>query len=138
GLFSMPLDSLRVLACLDDLLVHATQTPWRVLLAEADAVSASERARWLAERGMTVRLASNGQGALSALPDFRPDVLVVDQELPDGHGLALIQLVRDQPEHAALPIVLMSTSSDLGQRSAAIASASDEVLVTPVKARHLP
>ncbi|HMM66289.1 MAG TPA: EAL domain-containing protein [Dokdonella sp.] len=137
GLFSMPLDSLRVLASLDDLLVHANQTPWRVLLAEVDPVSASERARWLAERGMTVRLASNGQAALAALPDFRPDVLVVDQELSDVHGLELIQLVRDQPDQAALPIILMSSNGDIGQRFDAIAAGSDEVLLKPVKARHL-
>lgn len=137
GLFSKPLDSLRVIACLDDLLVHATQTPWRVLLAEVDQVAASERARWLADRGMTVRLASNGQSALAALPEFRPDVLVVDQELSDVHGLELIQLVRQQSEHAALPIVLMSASGDIGQRFDAIAAGSDEVLLKPVKARHL-
>ena len=71
------------------------------------------------------------------LPDFRPDVLVVDQELPDVHGLELVQLVRDQAEHAALPIVLMSSSSDIGQRFDAIAAGSDEVLLKPVKARHL-
>ena len=137
GLFSLPFDSLRVLACLDGLLVHATQTPWRVLLAEVDPVAASERARWLAERGMTVRLASNGQAALAALPDFRPDVLVVDQELSDVHGLELIQLVRDQPDQAALPIILMSSNGDIGQRFDAIAAGSDEVLLKPVKARHL-
>ncbi len=137
GLFSQPFDSLRVIACLDDLLVHATQTPWRILLAEVDPVSASERARWLAERGMTVRLAGNGQAALAALPDFRPDALVVDQELSDVHGLELIQLVRDQPEHMALPILLMSSSNEIGQRFDAIAAGCDEVLQKPVKARHL-
>ncbi len=137
GLFSMPLDSLRVIACLDDLLVHATQTPWRILLAEADPVASSERARWLAERGMTVRLASNGQAALAALPDFRPDALVVDQELSDVRGLELIQLVRDQAENMALPILLMSASNEIGQRFDAIAAGCDEVLQKPVKARHL-
>ena len=137
GLFSLPFDSLRVIACLDDLLVHATQTPWRILLAEVDPVSASERARWLAERGMTVRLAGNGQAALAALPDFRPDALVVDQELSDVHGLELIQLVRDQPEHMALPILLMTSSNEIGQRFDAIAAGCDEVLQKPVKARHL-
>jgi EAL domain-containing protein (putative c-di-GMP-specific phosphodiesterase class I)/DNA-binding response OmpR family regulator len=137
GIFSMPLDSLRVIACLDDLLVHATQTPWRILLVEADQVAASERARWLAERGMTVRLASNGQAALAALPDFRPDALVVDQELSDVHGLELVQLVRDQAEHMTLPILLMSSSGDIGQRFDAVAAGSDEVLLKPVKARHL-
>lgn len=137
GIFSMPLDSLRVIACLDDLLVHATQTPWRILLVEADAASASERARWLAERGMTVRLAGNGQAALAALSDFHPDALIVDQELSDVHGLELVQLVRDQVEHMTLPILLMSTHGDIGQRFDAIAAGSDEVLLKPVKARHL-
>ncbi len=137
ALFSAPLDSLRVIARVDEALMHTTQTPWRVLLAETDKVSATERARWLAERGMTVRLASNGQGALTALADFRPDVIVVDQELSDVHGLELVQLVRSQPEHAALPIVLMSASGDIGQRFDAIAAGSDDVLLKPVRARHL-
>jgi PleD family two-component response regulator/EAL domain-containing protein (putative c-di-GMP-specific phosphodiesterase class I) len=137
GVYNMPVDSLRVIATLDELLVHATQTPWRVLLAEVDIVSASERARWLAERGMTVRIAANGQAALAALPDFRPDALVIDHELSDIRGLELVQLVRDQAEHAALPIVLMSDHGDVGQRFDAIAAGSDEVLLKPVKARHL-
>ena len=137
GLFSAPFDSLRVIARVDEALMHTTQTPWRVLLAETDKVSATERARWLAERGMTVRLAANGQGALTALADFRPDVLVVDQELSDVHGLELIQLVRAQAEHAALPIVLMSASGDIGHRFDAIAAGSDDVLLKPVRARHL-
>lgn len=137
AVFSMPLDSLRVIACLDDLLVHATQTPWRILLVEADPVAASERARWLAERGMTVRLAGNGQAAMAALPDFRPDALIVDQELTDVHGLELVQLIRDQPEHMTLPILLMSSNGDISQRFDAIAAGSDEVLLKPVKARHL-
>jgi diguanylate cyclase (GGDEF)-like protein len=137
GLFSAPLDSLRVIARIDEALMHTTQTPWRVLLAETDKVSATERARWLAERGMTVRLAGNGQGALGALDDFRPDIVLVDQELSDVHGLELIQLIRGQPEHAALPIVLMSANGDIGQRFDAIAAGCDDVLMKPVRARHL-
>ncbi len=137
GLFSTPVDSLRVIARIDETLMHTTQTPWRVLLAETDKVSATERARWLAERGMTVRLAANGQGALNALDDFHPDVVVVDQELSDVHGLELVQLIRGQPEHAALPILMMSANGDIGQRFDAVAAGCDDVLLKPVRARHL-
>jgi PleD family two-component response regulator/EAL domain-containing protein (putative c-di-GMP-specific phosphodiesterase class I) len=137
ALFNTPYDSLRIIARLDELLVHATQTPWRVLLAETDRTLSAERARWLAERGMTVRLAANGQSALAALTDFRPDILVVDQELSDVHGLELIQLVRNQAENAALPILLMSSSGDIAQRFDAVAAGCDDVLLKPVKARHL-
>ncbi|WP_440221652.1 EAL domain-containing protein [Dokdonella sp. MW10] len=137
GLFSAPLDSLRVIGRIDELLMHTLQTPWRVLLAEGDRERAGERARWLAERGMTVRLSTNGQGTLTALSEFRPDMLVVDEELADVHGLELVQLVRQQPEHAALPIILMSASGDVGHRFDAIAAGCDDVLLEPVKARHL-
>ncbi|MBN8482456.1 MAG: response regulator transcription factor, partial [Xanthomonadales bacterium] len=137
GLFTAPVDSLRVIARIDETLMHTTQTPWRVLLAETDKVGATERARWLAERGMTVRLASNGQGALGALGDFHPDVVIVDQELSDVHGLELVQLIRGQPEHAALPILMMSSSGDIGQRFDAVAAGCDDVLLKPVRARHL-
>ncbi|HNR92429.1 MAG TPA: EAL domain-containing protein [Dokdonella sp.] len=137
GLFSAPVDGLRVLARVDEVLMHTTQTPWRVLLAETDRAAAAERARWLAERGMTVRLAANGQAALSALTDFRPDVLIVDQELSDVRGLELIQLVRAQPEQAALPIVLMSANGEIGERFDAVAAGCDDVLLKPVRARHL-
>ncbi len=137
GFFSAPVDGLRVIARIDEVLLHTTQTPWRVLLAEVDRESATERARWLAGRGMTVRLASNGQAALSALADFRPDVLVVDQELSDVRGIELIQLVRAQPEQAALPIVLMSANGDVADRFDAVAAGCDDVLLKPVRARHL-
>jgi len=137
ALFCVPFDSLRVIARIDELLMHTLQTPWRVLLAEVDRDEAAERARTLAERGMTVRLACNGQSALTALADFHPDVLIVDQELSDVRGLELIQLVRQQAEFAALPIMLMSASGDVGQRFDAIAAGCDDVLLKPVKTRHL-
>lgn len=137
ALFELPVDSLRVVARLDELLAQATQTPWRVLLAEHARDEATERARGLAERGMTVRIATTGESALTALAEFRPDLVIVDEELPDVAGVELIQLLRQHAEHAAAPIVLMSRHADAGHRFDAIAAGGDEVLVKPVKPRHL-
>ena len=137
ALFSAPIDSLRVTAKLDELLGQSTQTEWRVLLVDADRAHAVEAARTLVERGMTARLAGNGQAALAALAEFRPDVIVIDCDLPDVSGIELTQLIRQQHEFAAAPIILAADATGIRQRFDAIAAGGDEVLLKPVKARHL-
>ncbi len=137
ALFSVPFDSLRVIGKLDELLGQDEQPEWRVLLVGPDRAQNADAARCLVERGMTARLAANGQTALAALPDFRPDVIVIDCELPDLRGIELIQLIRQQPEYAAVPIILAADSADLSQRFDAIAAGGDDFLLKPVKPRHL-
>lgn len=137
ALFSAPIDSLRVVGKLDELLAHGDQPEWRVLLVDPNRSQATEAARCLVERGMVVRLASNGQAALAALAEFRPDVIVIDCDLPDVRGIELIQLIRQQPEYAAVPIILAADAQGFGQRFDAIAAGGDEFLLKPVKARHL-
>ena len=137
ALFSAPVDSLRVIGKLDELLHADAQPEWRVLLVESDRTHAAESARVLVERGMTARLVSNGQAALAAIGDFRPDVIVIDHDLPDVNGVELIQLIRQQNEFAAVPIILAADANGTAQRFDAIAAGGDEVLLKPVKARHL-
>lgn len=135
--FSAPLDSLRVLAKLDELLAHTATPAWRVLLADADREHALDAARSLAERGMTARIVSNAQAALAALAEFRPDVIVVDHDLADVRGIELTQMIRQQPEQAAVPIIVAAAPTDANLRFDAIAAGGDEFLVKPVKSRHL-
>jgi EAL domain-containing protein (putative c-di-GMP-specific phosphodiesterase class I)/DNA-binding response OmpR family regulator len=137
ALFSAPVDSLRVVGKIDELLAQGEQPEWRVLLVDQNRAQATDAARCLVERGMTARLAGNGQAALAALAEFRPDVIVIDCDLPDVRGIELTQLVRQQPEHAAVPIILAADAQGFGQRFDAIAAGADEFLLKPVKARHL-
>ena len=135
--FNAPLDSLRVLAKLDELLAHTSAPAWRVLLADSDREHAVDAARSLAERGMTARIVANGQAALAALAEFRPDVIVIDHDLADVRGIELTQMIRHQPEQAAVPIILAAGAGDVNLRFDAIAAGGDEFLVKPVKIRHL-
>ena len=137
GFFQSPVDSLRVLAKLDELLAHTDAPAWRVLLVAPDRNNAVDAARALAERGMTARIVGNGQGTLSALAEFRPDVVVLDCNLPDVGGIELTQMIRQQPEYAAVPIILAADASAVNLRFDAIAAGGDEFLVKPLKTRHL-
>jgi EAL domain-containing protein (putative c-di-GMP-specific phosphodiesterase class I)/PleD family two-component response regulator len=135
--FQAPVDSLRVLAKLDELLAHTSAPAWRVLLVDPDRGHAVDAARALAERGMTARIVSTGQNTLGALAEFRPDIVVVDCALPDVRGIELTQMIRQQSEYAAVPIILAAEAADVNQRFDAIAAGADEFLVKPLKTRHL-
>lgn len=135
--FGAPLDSYRIVARIEELLGREQSTPYRVLLVDANREHAAQCGRWLMEQGMTARLSFDAQSALSAAVEFRPDIAVVDFDLPDARGFELVQILHQQPEFATLPVVLFADEEDDTQRFDAIAAGADEVLVKPLKPRHL-
>lgn len=135
--FAAPLDSYRIVSRLDELLGHKGLPAYRVLIVEQDRELAVQCGHWVAAEGMTARIASYGSAAIAAINEFQPDLVLIDASLPDARGVDLVQVVKHQPEHAMLPIVLMSTAGDAGERFDAIAAGADEVLVKPLKARHV-
>jgi PleD family two-component response regulator/EAL domain-containing protein (putative c-di-GMP-specific phosphodiesterase class I) len=135
--FSPPLDAYRIVARVEELLGRSEATPYRVLIVDADREHGAQCGRWLVEQGMTARLAFDAPGALAALAEFRPDIVLIDDELPDARGHEVAQMVRQQPEFTAVPIVLYGEHADDARRFDAIAAGADEVLLAPLKPRHL-
>ena len=135
--FGAPLDPYRIVARVEELLGRSEATPYRVLIVDADREHGAQCGRWLVEQGMTARLAFDAPGALAALSEFRPDIVLIDDELPDARGHEVAQMVRQQPEFAAIPVVLYGEHADDARRFDAIAAGADEMLLAPLKARHL-
>jgi PleD family two-component response regulator/EAL domain-containing protein (putative c-di-GMP-specific phosphodiesterase class I) len=135
--FGAPLDSYRIVSRIEQLLGNHDATPCRVLIVDGERAHATQCGRWLVEQGMTARLAFDAQSATRALEEFRPDILLIDSDLPDARGFELAQLIRQQTEYATVPIVLYAQSTNEAQRFDAIAAGADEFLLKPLKARHL-
>ncbi len=135
--FGAPLDSYRIVARIEELLGREQATPYRVLLVDSNREHAAQCGRWMMEQGMTARLAFDATTALSAATEFRPDIAVIDFELPDARGFEIVQVLHQQPEFATLPIVLFADEEDDTQRFDAIAAGADDVLIKPLKPRHL-
>jgi signal transduction histidine kinase len=71
------------------------------------------------------------------LPDFKPDLVLLDLYLPGGNGIEIAQRIREQPAYAFLPIVFLSGEQDIDQRFDAIRVGADDFITKPVKPRHL-
>lgn len=135
--FAAPLDSYRIAARIDELLGRQDAPPYRVLIVEDDRNLAVQCGQWIAAEGMTARIAPHGSAAIAALAEFQPDAVLIDDSLPDARGIDLVQVMRQQAEYATLPIILAATAGDAAERFDAIAAGADEVLVKPLKARHV-
>jgi CheY-like chemotaxis protein len=64
--------------------------------------------RFLEERGFTVESATNGLEALKILERVLPDLIVTDMQMPEMSGSELITALKNKPQTAAIPIIIVA------------------------------
>lgn len=62
----------------------------------------------LSDEGYQVYSAENGHSALLLLNMVRPDVVLLDVNMPRLDGLSTCRILRDDPRTAQLPVIAMS------------------------------
>ena len=60
-----------------------------------------------------------------------PSLVLLDISMPGVTGIQLVKLVRAQPRYAELPVILMSATTDMETREAALTAGADEFLAKP-------
>jgi len=84
--------------------------------------------------GYKVHLAHDSDSALSIAREKRPDLVTVDLRMPGVDGLALVEILKHDPETRKTPVVVLSVSDD---RERAIAVGADAYLGKPVDLQPL-
>ncbi|MBI3302849.1 MAG: response regulator [Deltaproteobacteria bacterium] len=85
----------------------------RVLVVSSDQSEIATIEQVLAEDGIAVISAPDERTALARAPKVLPDLVIVNRQLPDGDGAALIQPLRSRLGRRTLPIILLTDSLDL-------------------------
>lgn len=84
-----------------------------------------------------VRLAADGQTALRMVRGDRPDLVLLDLDLPDISGLDVLAHLRADPANSDLPIVIHSADASPEQRLKALRAGADDILPKPADDRIL-
>ena len=84
--------------------------------------------RALSARGYEVRLAVDGEEALTAAASFQPDLVVLDLNLPVLDGLAVCRELRGWSQ---VPILVLSVREDEPDKVAALDLGADDYLTKP-------
>lgn len=86
-----------------------------VILLVDDEPDGSEAVAKYLERGdHTVIYCGSGREALSCLPAVAPDVVLLDLSMPQMDGLSFLREVRTHYADTALPVIVLTGTSDPG------------------------
>ena len=92
----------------------------KILLVEDNATNRYLATFLLENRGFQVVHASNGREALSRARDERPDLILMDIQMPEMDGYEAARLLREQPDLAQIPIVGVTSYAMVGDRDKAM------------------
>jgi CheY-like chemotaxis protein len=102
-----------------------------IMIAEPDDDERRLLRAILKSKGFNVIEASDGEAAIEMAIERRPDLLLVDLELPQVSGSVAIRRIRKHPGTQRLPIVAVSTRHRY--RRARLAGRLTAHLPTPIK-----
>jgi diguanylate cyclase (GGDEF)-like protein len=132
GYFDKPVREDALMRRLEHLLERGRTEAPRVLSVEDDADQAAFVRAVLESAGYQVRICSDPKTLETELADFRPDLVLLDIQLPGTDGYALARYIRQQEAHAALPVLFLTTRSHLDSQIESIRAGGDDYLVKPV------
>ncbi|MBS0371725.1 MAG: response regulator [Proteobacteria bacterium] len=89
-----------------------------VLVVEDVEINREIIGELLGNVGLTVRFAANGQQALEAVATRRPDLILMDVQMPVMDGFAATRLLRQQADCRDLPIIALTANTMADEKDA--------------------
>ncbi|AZK97973.1 MULTISPECIES: response regulator transcription factor [Streptomyces] len=102
----------------------------RVLLIEDDPSVREGVELGLRRRGHEVTATATGEEGLAALPEFRPDLVLLDLMLPGVNGVEVCRRIR---EAGQLPIIMLTARGDDFDIVIGLEAGADDYIVKPAR-----
>jgi DNA-binding response OmpR family regulator len=91
----------------------------------------------MGEAGFDVRVARDGEAALAAVRDRRPDVVLLDVMTPVKNGYEVCQEIRADPAFRDVKIIILTAKIREVEREKGLALGADEYVTKPFSTREL-
>lgn len=85
----------------------------KILVVEDDKYLINAYRVKFTNAGFQVKLTTDGDEALAALPTFQPDVILLDLVMPKRDGFSFLEEIKKKPTFAKIPVII---ASNLGQQ----------------------
>lgn len=115
-----------------------SDTPHHILVIEDHAPNATLVCDLLSFHGFRVSWAADGVAGLDLLKSDRPDLILMDIQMPKLDGYTLTRQLKADEETKQIPIVALTACAMVGDAERALAAGCDGYLTKPVNTRELP
>lgn len=105
------------------------ETKKKILLVEDDIALAAVYKSRLELEGFDIREVNNGEEALSAAVEYRPDLILLDAMMPKISGFDVLDILRNTPDTANIRIIMLTALSQPKDKERAESLGVDDYLV---------
>lgn len=109
----------------------------KVLIAEDELVTRTVMARAVVHAGHEVATAPDGREMLRLCAEFKPQVLLVDWQMPVLNGVDAIREFRDSPEGRDAFVILITGINGDVETAEALEAGIDDYVLKPISAPRL-
>jgi diguanylate cyclase (GGDEF)-like protein len=135
--FTKPLDIATAVERLSMAIHPGQMDAPQILMVEDNEVIAAYHAVLLRNAGMRVENVPDPLTLMQYIGANVPDLILMDMYMPGCNGLELAAVLRQQDAYAGIPIVFLSSETDLGRQLEALDIGGDDFLTKPVEPRRL-
>ena len=110
----------------------------RILIVDDNATNLKLVAYLMKANGYDVATALDAESAIEALRANRPDVILMDIQLPGIDGLELTRRLKADPGTRDIVIIAVTAYAMKGDQDKALAAGCDDYITKPIDTRALP
>ena len=102
-----------------------------VLVADDSATMRRMIMAALSPSGLAFEQADSGLGAIERITLAHVDLVILDLNMPDVHGLEVLKFIRSRESLRELPVIILTTRGDPQSRSAALEAGATLYMTKP-------
>jgi len=110
----------------------------KILIVEDNPLNMRLMEMTLEDKNYTLLEATDGEEALDVATRERPDLIIMDIQLPKLNGLEVTRKLRDTVACSHIPIIAITAFAMKGDKEKAIEAGCDAYLPKPIDTRQLP
>ena len=109
----------------------------RILIAEDEPSIITSLDFLMRRDGHETRLVGDGAGALAAVSDFRPDVVILDLMLPAKSGLDVCREIRARPDWRHTRVLMLTARGSGSDVARGLEAGADDYVIKPFSTQDL-
>ena len=85
----------------------------------------------LRDADIEVEEARNGKEGLRALRAVRPDLVLLDWNMPEMNGFEMLQQIRADARYSGVKVMMVTTETEMAELARALVAGADEYVMKP-------
>jgi DNA-binding response OmpR family regulator len=110
-------------------LVQSSAPAKKILLVEDDDALANVYQTRLQAEGFDIRRVPNGEDALAAALEYKPDLIILDVMMPKVSGFDVLDILRNTPDTVDVKVIMLTALSQDSDRQRAESLGVNDYLV---------